>query len=119
MKYFILWLMLLSRCNLHHPERIDQHNLPPHLLSHLFRHFGEAMRVEVEEFYRMKILMIRLQLLIWSKFLGTTRITKQTIRYLLARISRRERVCPIPSILPLSAVVKPRNYRERVSEAVP
>lgn len=114
MKHLFFWLLRMSRCNLNQYERINPRLLPPHL----FRHFGEAMLVKIEACYRLKSIMIQLQLRIWSEFLGQTRISKRFMRYLLARISRRERECPIPSILPLSAVVKQRNYQERVGEAV-
>jgi hypothetical protein len=95
-------------------EILDPRFLPQHLLAH----FGEAMLVEIDEGYRMKILMICFQLRIWSKFLGQTKILKDYMRYLLSRISRRERIYPIPSILPLSAVVLPRNYERLASQAV-
>jgi hypothetical protein len=114
MKYLILWLMLMSRCNPHQMENLDPRLLPQLLLPQ----FGEAMLVEIDEGYRMKILMICLQLRIWSEFLGQTRISKRYMRYLLARISRRERIYPIPSILPLSAVTLPRNYEKLASQAV-
>jgi len=112
--HLILWLMLMSRCNPHQMENLDPRLLPQLLLQH----FGEAILVEIDTSYRMKILMIRLQLRIWSEFLGETRISKKYMRYLLSRISKRERIYPIPSILSLSAVVLPRNYEHLASRAV-
>jgi len=114
MNHLIIWFMLMSRCNLYLRENLDPSLLPPILRQS----FGEAMLVEVDDTYRIKILMIRLQLRIWSKFLGGTRISKMRLRYLLTRISKRERNYPIPSILPLSAVSFPKNYERRVRKAV-
>ena len=114
MKYLIRWLMLMSRCNPHQMENLDPRLLP----QLLFPYFGEAMLVEIDPSYRMKILMIRLQLRVWSEFLGETRISKKYMRYLLSRISKRERIYPIPSLLPLSAVVLPRNYEHLACQAV-
>jgi WD40 repeat protein len=114
MMHLILWLMLMSRCNPHQMEKVDPRLLPQLLLQH----FGEAMLGEIDTSYRMKILMIRLQLRIWSEFLGDTRISKKYMRYLLSRISKRERIYPIPSLLPLSPVVLPRNYEHLASRAV-
>jgi hypothetical protein len=114
MKYLILWLILMSCCNLHQMENLDPGLLPQLLLPH----FGEAMLLEIDACYRNKILMLPLQLRLWSEFLGETRISKKYMRYLLMRISKRERIYPIPSILPLSAVVLPRNYEHLASRAV-
>ena len=106
--------MLMSRCSPHQMQKLDPSVLPQLLLQH----FGEAMLVEIDQSYRNKILMIQFQLRIWSEFLGETRISKKYMRYLLMRISKRERIYPIPSILPLSAVLKPRNYQERACQVV-
>lgn len=114
MKYLIIWFMLMSRCNLYDRENFDPSRLPPILRQS----FGQAMLVKIDPSYRNKILMIRFQLRVWSEFLGDTSILKNYMRYLLTRISKRERIYPIPSILPLSAVSFPRNYERRVREVV-
>ncbi len=114
MKHLILWFLLMSRFNPYQMEKLDPRLLPPLLLQH----FGEGMLVEIDETYRNKILMVRLQLRIWSNFLGGTQISKKYIQYLLTRISKRERIFPIPSILPLSTVLIPRKYEILACQAV-
>ena len=115
MNYLIFLLMLMSRCNPHQREYFDPRCLDPTILR---QSFGSSMLFEVKYFYRNKALMIGLQRKIWSKFLGKTVISKEQMRYLLARISKWERIYPIPSILPLSRVTLPKNYESRMSQAV-
>jgi hypothetical protein len=114
MSYLIRWLLRMSRFNLYCRENLDPSLLPPILRQS----FGEAMLGQVDDIYRMKILMIGLQLWIWSKFLNGTMIPKKNMRYFLTRISKLEGKYDIPSILPLSAVSFPRNYKRRVREVV-
>lgn len=112
MKYLILLLirMIYDR---------QRRNLDPGRLPLVLRqNFGEAMQVEIDRFIRNKFLMIPLQLLIWSRFLGKIRISESYMRYLLTRISKREKIHPIPSILPLSAVTLPKNYESLACQAV-